>query len=527
MTAKLRRLPKGISSFEVLRKGDYIYVDKTEQIYHLIDQGQYYFLSRPRRFGKSLLISTLKELFEANRALFKGLWIDHSDYLWDAYPVINISFFKIMSGNAIELRLAITEQIDDIARNNKIDLSHFVFLEAKFAKLIEKLAEKNRVVVLIDEYDHAILRNITNLSVADECRQVLQSFYGVLKDVDKYLRFVFITGVSKFIRTSIFSGLNNLDDITMDKAGATLLGYTHSELLENFKQHIAHSAHELTISSPEVITQMTEWYDGYQFSQFTEIKNESAKVYNPYSVLLFLSKSIFGNYWFETGSPRFLLDLIKEQEFQPVTLNDIRLRDSELGNFQIDRISLPVLLYQTGYLTIQSYNPSSRIYTLKMPNKEVEVSFLEQVLSLITDVRAVTVDTCLVGAEQALNQDNIDSFCLSLQTFFAAIPLLLHSRFENYYQSIIFVILKLSGFITLVEEQTNLGRIDLVMQTSSTIFIMEFKTRGSAQEALKQIEDRQYAQKYLLSSKKIILVGIFIDVEKPNITDWVVKEIAH
>jgi len=508
-----------------LREGNYLYVDKTEHIYNLVTQGSYYFLSRPRRFGKSLLLSTFKALFEGQRKLFEGLWIDSSDYEWKEYPVLYLDFFEIARRGAENLELGLVERLHNIAEFHGINISTISTLEQKFATLIRKMSEKNPVVVLIDEYDHAILNNISDLVVADQCRKVLQNFYSVLKSVDVNLRFVFLTGVSKFAQTSIFSGLNNLRDLTMKEYTATLLGYTHQELLNNFEGYIQEAATKLKQNPKEIVSRMTEWYNGYQFSDVAEIDGQSVKVYNPWSVLSFFDENKFSNYWFATGSPSFLFEVMKQQDFLPIELNNIRASFAQLGTFEIDKISLPTLLYQTGYLTIQSYNPLNRMYILKMPNKEIEISFFEQLLSNITQAPAIAIDNCLTFIRQALNQDNIDLFCKTLQTFFAEMPSMMHSRFENYYQSIIFTITKMVGFDTRVEDQTNLGRIDMTIVTPKLIYIIELKTRGSAQDALAQIEEKQYAQKYLMSKKTIVLIGIFIDVEKRNIESWITKNI--
>ncbi len=523
MNHNIRRLPKGISDFAKLRQNNYLYVDKTKQIYNLIKGGEYYFLSRPRRFGKSLLVSTFKAIFEGKKELFEGLWIGSSDFQWEEHPVLHLSFFEIARGSAPEVHQGLIEHLDQLAYMHGADFSNITSLEKKFATLIKKMAEKNRVVVLIDEYDHAILNNISDLNAADQCRKVLQSFYGVLKDMDAYVRFVFLTGVTKFARTSIFSGLNNLEDLTMSENSATLLGYTYQELLDNFQDYIKKAAFKLKQSLPEIVDQMTEWYNGYQFSDCSDIDNQSVKVYNPWSVLLFLSENKLQNYWFSSGSPSFLFEIIKQQKFQPLELTNIKVRSSDIGNFQIDKISLPVLLYQTGYLTIEAYNQLNRIYTLKMPNKEVEISFFEQLLAIVTDVPAEITDSCLTFVRQALTQNNVDLLGLSLQTFFAQIPSMMHSHFENYYQSIIFAIIKTVGFETYVEDQTNLGRIDMTIITTDLIYIVELKTRGSTQEALEQIEGKQYTQKYLMSKKTIVLIGIFINVGKRNIESWVSK----
>jgi len=378
-------LPQGISDFGILRKENALYVDKTQHIYTIIKSGRYHFLSRPRRFGKSLLLSTLKEIFSGNKQIFNDLWINQSDYKWEEYPVLHLDFFAIARGGIKELQNGLQRRLQIIGSNFSIDLDPEAPLEEKFETLIRKMAQKNPVVVLIDEYDHAIINNLHDFNVANECRQVLQGFYGVLKSVDAHLRFVFLTGVTKFSKASIFSGLNNLNDLTMKEYAATLLGYTHQELLNNFESYIQKAAVKLNQNPAEIVSTMTEWYNGYQFSDAAEIDGQSVKVYNPWSVLSLFDENKFSNYWFQSGTPRFLIEVIQQQNFPPIELEKIKVLQSNIGNFQIDKISLPVLLYQTGYLTIESYNPLNRMYTLKMPNKEVEISFFEQLLGVITE----------------------------------------------------------------------------------------------------------------------------------------------
>ncbi len=380
MDKKLKLLPIGIATFDVLRREHFLYVDKTKQIYNLVTRGRYYFLSRPRRFGKSLLMSTLKALFEGKKELFEGLWISTSDYAWKEYAVIHLDFFEIARNSVEELELGLEERLHYIAKSYGIDIAAISTLEQKFATLIREMSKKNPVVVLIDEYDHAILNNISDLKAADECRKILQSFYGILKSLGEHLHFVFLTGVTKFAKTSIFSGLNNLNDLTMKESTAALLGYTHQELLDNFDEYIQSAATKLKQSPEELVATMTEWYDGYQFSDVAEIEGQSVKVYNPWSVLSFFEENKFSNYWFQSGSPRFLIDVIKRQQFQPIELNNLYVGQDQIGAFEIDKIFLPTLLYQTGYLTIEFFDSEDERYKLKIPNVEVERSLFKQLL---------------------------------------------------------------------------------------------------------------------------------------------------
>lgn len=516
--AKLKRLPKGIQSFAKLIEGDYIYVDKTKHIYDLITQGTYYFFSRPRRFGKSLLISTLAELFAGNRSLFKNLWIDTSDYTWTAHPIIELSFSALSHTSGSNLQADLIWKLEQIGKKYTIDLTHAPSLQTKFAYLIEQLARIEKVVILIDEYDYAILSNINDLNIATECQKVLRDFFAVIKDIDRHLKFVFLTGVSKFSKTAIFSGLNNLDDISLNTQGATILGYTHHELITYFADHIAQLAHQLHQSPDALVQQMITWYDGYQFSKHTEHE----KLFNPYSVLLFLSHGEFLDYWFETGTPRFLMDLIKAKQFPIMNLEHIEANAHELGTFEIDDISLKTILFQTGYLTIESYNATTHNYHLRFPNFEVESSFLKQVLKKLSSLPLSTINDFNVRLLQALKNEQVDLFCKLLQTFFADIPSTIHIPLERYYQTIIYVLAKILGLSSNVEVSTNIGRIDLVIEFPAILYIFEFKIKGSAQQAIHQIEEKQYAQKFKFDNKKVITVGILFNTKKKNIEEWLV-----
>lgn len=518
--AKFKRLPIGIQTFSTIIEEDYIYVDKTKHMYDLISTGSRYFFSRPRRFGKSLLVSTLAELFRGNRKLFKNLWIDGSDYQWSEHQVIELSFSALAHNTGQELQADLVWKVEQIAVVHGIDLSHAPSLQTKFYLLIEQLSKKAKVVLLIDEYDYPILSNINDIAVAKECRKVLQDFFAVIKDADRHLRFVFLTGVSKFSKTAVFSGLNNLQDISLSLTGATLLGYTHSELVNNFRPYLEKSAQKNNSTVENVLEQMADWYDGYRFGEF----NDEYKVFNPFSVLLFLSEGKFLDYWFETGTPTFLMDLIKTKQFPVLQLDDIKATVQELGTFEVDDIPLKTILYQTGYLTVESYNSETENYTLDFPNFEVRSSFLKRLLLKISSSSLSTINDYATRLLAALASENVDLFCRLLQTFFADIPSGVHIPLERYYQTIMYVMVKVLGLKTHVEVSTNIGRIDFTIELPSLVYIFECKIQGSAQAALAQIEEKKYAQKFELSGKKIICVGIFFDTEKRNVQDWVVKE---
>ena len=393
MSNQKKGLPIGIQSFKRLIEENFIYIDKTSYIRDLTSQGLYYFLSRPRRFGKTLLSTTLEQLFEGNKKLFKSLAIDSTDYAWDYYPVIYISFATMAPKSADILRQALDEELSDIAARYGVTLEPAATLGRKLKSLIIKLAKKNRVVLLIDEYDAAILKNIDNFTVADACREVLSEFFSALKDgkVDEYLRFVFITGIIKFSKTAILSCLNNLQYLSLDHRAAHLLGYTSDEILVNYKEYLAAISQETDQSLDEILEHIRFWYNGYTFVDPESVAD--AKVYNPYSVMLYLQNKTFDNYWFDTGTPTFLMELLKSQGYPVTTIAGAKIHKSKTKSYAINKIKLIPLLWQAGYLTIDSYNKATKNFTLVFPNEEVRVSFFEYVMENLADV-----DTALLSS---------------------------------------------------------------------------------------------------------------------------------
>lgn len=517
----MKKLPLGIQSFEKMIEHNNVYVDKTQYIYDLINNGSYYFLARPRRFGKSLLLSTLEQLFSNNRVLFQGLWINSSDYEWKAYPVILLSMGGLEYGSGALLRNSLMWQLQELGKKQRIDLKEAPSPQARLKILVEHLyAAGNPVVLLIDEYDYPINNNLTNPVVAEECRTVLRSFYAMIKELDPYLHFVLITGVSRFTQTSIFSGLNNLTDISFNGRFAALLGYTFQELSLFFSEHVNQLSLKKKQSWSDTLEAIELWYNGYQFSGDQEVK-----VHNPFSVLSCLNDKEFENYWFRTGTPSFLLQIIKTKQFSPLDFQNISLSRYEIDQMDIEHISLKTLLLQTGYLTIKSYDPETQNYQLVFPNREVQISFFSYLLNMISSFEINVISDFARNLTHALLEDNLERFFLLLQTFFADIPSGIQiPNQEKYYQSILFVLTKLLGISVEAEVMTNIGRIDMVIQTPNHIYIFEFKVNKSAEEALAQIEEKRYCQKYLTSSKQIVLVGASFSLHDRNIIEWAVKD---
>ncbi len=511
----MKKLPIDVSTFKTMVDYNYLYVDKTKYIYNIVTQGRYYFLSRPRRFGKSLLISTLKELFLGNKELFKDLWIYKSNYTWDTHPVIHLDFSVIAHETVPELKLSLSWNLKKIAEKYEISISKAPTPQDKFSTLIEKLAEKNRVVILVDEYDKPLLDHIKDVKRAEVQREFLKTFYDVLKGMDDHLHAIFVTGVSKFSKTSIFSGINNLNDISLDKEAAQLLGYTQEEIDSYFPDYINEVAQEQNIQAQEVLHIMKQWYNGYRFSE------EETKVYNPFSILYYLYKKKLANYWFASGTPSFLINLFKNQYQALPDLQEAEISADSLGTFNLSNIPLVPLLFQAGYLTITDYNPVSRNYKLGYPNLEVEESLKKHIVAALSETNPVTVDTTLFKLSTVLYENNIDAFCSHLQALFAHIPYTLHIDKESYYHSLLQLIFSLLPLESYSEVLTDKGRIDSVAITKTHVYIFELKFNTDAGNALKQIKEQKYYERYMLTNKHIVLVGLsFKKKQKKLALNW-------
>jgi len=512
----MKRLPIGIQTFSEIINENYCYVDKTRIIYELINNGKYFFLSRPRRFGKSLLIDTLKDLFEGREELFKGLWLENK-WLWNKkYPAIKISFGGGVR-NTDELDIVIKNQFKNIYEDYELKDYEITLSNVMFLSLIRKLYKEynSQVVILIDEYDKPILDNITDKDKATAIREDLKDLYSVLKEADSYIKFCFITGVSKFSKVSLFSGLNNLWDITLDERFATICGYTQNDLETVFMEYLVGVDLE----------KVKLWYNGYSWL--------GEGVYNPFDILLFLGSASreFKNYWFETGSPTFLLKLLKERKYYLPELERIRAGESLIGSFDVDCIESAALLFQTGYLTIKGKRQTgAKIeYELTYPNLEVKSS-LNDYLLFYLNKDAQTKENTQSNVYDAIEKLNFESLKDAFFRLFAAIPYEWYiknelDKYEGYYASIFYAVFASLGYDLRVEESTNHGRIDMVIKTDKVVIIFEFKVIDKESEqntALEQIKDKRYYEKYLNSGKDIYLVGIEFSKSERNIVrfDW-------
>ena len=493
----MKHLPIGLQSIEDIITQGFTYVDKTGILYDLVKIKGYYFLSRPRRFGKSLTCSTLEAIFQGRKELFEGLAISQTNYDWKKYPVIRFDFSGIDHETPTELRVAILELINEMAEQNQVIIKSKL-LKSAFRQLVIELANKfGPVVIIIDEYDKPILDHINNKEMSTKIRDLLKSFYGVLKDkeVDANLRFLFITGVSKFSKVSIFSEMNNLKDLTMDERTATLCGYTQTELESVFAEHIQAFAVRTNKSKAEMLAELKNWYNGFQFSK------NGPKVYNPFSILNSLQDKDFANYWFSSGTPTFIMKFIENNPEKVKTLIMLeaqKLAASELESFSFESYfeNMIVLFLQAGYLTISDYNRDSNNYSLCYPNYEIRLSMTEQILKFIAHVELAQFGGFIDRLRKSLLNDDINAFCVAMKDFFVLIPHTVIINLEKYYQGIFFTITKLIGAKIIVEDATNIGFIDAVLEGKNNIYVIEFKRGKTPDEALKQIEDKEYFKKF-------------------------------
>ena len=515
----MKKLPVGIQTFSELIENEYLYVDKTRHIHGLFaDGGKYYFLSRPRRFGKSLLISTLSELFSGNKELFKDLWI-YDKTEWPAHPVIHIDFTNIEYENSELLKQSLVETLDAIAADHGLQLTS-VSYKTRFGELIKKMSggETGKVVILVDEYDKPITDQIEKKETAEANRNILANFYGVIKGTDKYLKFVFLTGVSKFSKVSVFSGLNNLRDITLSEEFSTLLGYTQDELPRYFDAHISNLAEKMGEEKNRLLDKIKEWYNGYSW-------DGNNFVYNPFSILNLFNEKSFDNYWFSTGTPTFLLKLIKQQPYVLPELEQWPVSSYAFDSYDIAHVDIVPLLFQTGYLTIKqiTIKEDTNRYRLDYPNREVRDSFLVYLLQEFTRRNKMFGIQIRDRINGALEKDDIAGFFEEMKTLFASIPYQIFiGKKEAYYHTVVYLVLKLAGAQISAEDSTNIGRMDAVLETGKKIYIMEFKM-GSEHDALNQVKEKKYHEKYRGRGKDIVLVGIGFDEEKKNIAGYVLE----
>ena len=512
------KYPIGIQQFEEIRTGGWVYVDKTAQVYNLAKEGKYFFLSRPRRFGKSLLLSTLQAYFEGKKHLFEGLAIECLETEWNTHPVLHLDlnakpFTKLQDlYDLLNAQLYIYEQqYESVA----IDTS----IEGRFRALIRaaKLKTGRNVVVLVDEYDKPMLQAIGNEALQTDFRNALKAFYGVLKSADGDLRFAMLTGVTKFSKVSVFSDLNNLEDISMMPQYHDICGISEKELHATFDAEVEKLAQANEQTKEEAFLELQKRYDGYHFCANTP------GMYNPFSVLLTLKNANYGSYWFSTGTPTYLVELMKEVDLNPKELSGYEADASELDSIQI-KVDNPIaILYQSGYLTIKEYNPEFNVYVLDYPNEEVKEGFIKFLMPYYTYSKASVHSTVISKFVMSLRKGDAERFMQLMQSLMADIPYELVRDLENHYQNVIYIITKLMGLYIQAEYRTSRGRIDLLIGTDKYVYIIELKLDGSAEEALAQINAKDYALPFTIGEREVVKIGANVTSETRNLDKWIIE----
>ena len=511
--------PVGIQSFEKIREGGYCYIDKTSLIYSLIKSGQYYFLSRPRRFGKSLLISTLEAYFLGKKELFKGLAMEGLEKDWTTHPVLHLDLntqkydTPEALNNVLEENLNYWESLYGASESE-------IGVARRFNGIIRRAAEKagQKVVVLVDEYDKPMLQAIGNEPLLTDYRNTLKAFYGALKSNDKYLRFALLTGVTKFSKVSVFSDLNNLMDISLSNRFANICGITENELYRNLEEDIRLLAEANGMNETEARQTLKEWYDGYHFAENTE------DIYNPFSLLNTLAEMKFGSYWFETGTPTFLVELLQRSKYDLHRLTEEMATADSLGGIDTMETNPVPILYQSGYLTIKGFDKEFRTYELGFPNKEVEEGFTKFLLPNYASLSSGNPSFEISSFVREVRGGNIDAFMRRLQSFFADTPYELARDLERHYQNVLFIVFKLLGFYTRAEYRTSNGRIDMVVKTDRYIYVMEFKLDGTAEEAIRQINEKGYAAPFTSDGRTLYKIGVNFSNAIRGIERWIVEE---
>ena len=516
----MQKLPIGIQSFEKLRTDGYSYIDKTASLFELVKNNGYYFLSRPRRFGKSLLLSTLKAYFQGKRELFEGLAVSELEQEWETYPVLyidlNVGLYTSNEGlwEALNSNLSFLEKTYDTTKETNDNAQ-------RFRDLIWTLATKTgkKVVILVDEYDKPLIEAIDDEPLQQEFRSMLKAFYGNLKTCDEYIRFAMLTGVSKFSKISLFSDLNNLQDISLDERYADICGLTAEEIEHTLSEHLEAFAQKEGTSKADIMEQMRKMYDGYHFSE-----NTSKDIYNPFSVLNALSERTFRNYWFSTGTPSFLIKLLQNGEYDLQDFSNGDLLASDLAAKESLRQEPLAMFYQTGYLTIKGYDKELELFRLGFPNREVEQSFLKFLLPRYTGNTDNRSSAFIGYFVQELRKGDIESFLSRMKSLFANTPYELVRDLENHYQTVMFTICRLMGYYTKAEYHTSSGRIDMVVKANQFTYVFEFKFNKTAEEALAQIDTKEYALPFQAEGQKVFKVGVNFSKETRNIDDFIWKE---
>ncbi len=515
-----RLYPLGIQTFSEIRRRDMLYVDKTEYVYRMASSGKFFFLSRPRRFGKSLLVSTFQSYFEGRKELFKGLAIEKLEHEWTEYPVLH---FDMSGGKHLDKEQLNRYLLSVLTENeNRFGIkADAIDPNIRLMNLIKSLYQQTgkQVVVLIDEYDAPLLDVAHQDDNLIELRYIMRNFYSPLKLSEPYLRFVFLTGITKFSQLSIFSELNNIKNISMDEPYSGICGITKDELLTQMSEDIDALAKKMSLTREETIEKLKENYDGYHFTW------PSPDVFNPFSLLNCFADGKTKAYWFGSGTPTYLINMLRKFNVLPTRITKMYAKASSFDAPTENMTTITPLLYQSGYLTIKDYEPMSEIYTLDIPNKEIKVGLFESLLpNYLEGTFAEAGDVTIARMSVLIRQNDMDGAIRLLQTFFETVPYCNNTNYEGHYQQVLFIIFSLlTHFLVDVEIHTPNGRVDIVMLTHTHLYIIELKLNKDAKTAMQQINLKDYAQRFALCGKPVIKVGINFNAKSGQIEDWMIE----
>lgn len=508
----MKKYPIGIQDFAKIREEEYLYIDKTRQIFELAQSGNYFFLSRPRRFGKSLLLSTLKYMFQGRRELFSGLWVDREiEYDWASHPVVYFSFSS--SGyKDIGLEAALTRLLEEAAAVNNIKLKK-EGLSGRFQELIQTLGGgAKKLVLLIDEYDKPLVDYVEDIAQAETNRDILKNFFSVIKDSDRFIRFFLITGVSKFSKVSLFSDLNHLEDLTINPLSSSLVGYTQAELEENFAEEITQIAEETGKDRKETLQNIRLWYNGYRWWG-------SETLYNPFSILNLMKSHIFRNHWWDSGTPTFLLKLLRK-EFH-YDMSEIAGGSALFDSYTFENMDWRSLMFQTGYLTIKKYDSEWEVYTLGYPNREVKDSMFQYLLAEFRGGSSVDTKPLYANIHRALDKQDMPRLMNLIDTLFSTIPhQLFDEKREGFFHAVLHLTFQGLGLLTHSEVSTSKGRVDTVVHSKAGVYVMEFKLDAPAEEALTQIREKRYGSAWLDGKTSVMAVGISFSSKTRSVAGW-------
>ena len=506
----MKKYPIGIQDFKKLREDGYLYVDKTKQIYELISSGAYFFLSRPRRFGKSLLLSTLKYLFKGESQIFEDLWIADKLPL-PASPVLHFSF-STLGYKDLGLERALNQAINIQAESFGLTLTR-EGIGPRFQELMQKLGSgEQKVVLLIDEYDKPLVDYIDDIGKAEVNREILKNFFSVIKDSDPFIRFFLITGVSKFSKVSLFSDLNHLEDLTLSRYASTLTGFTQQEGNDYFGEEITAMAEEQGQTYEQLSAQIKSWYNGYRWAG-------NQRLYNPFSILNFIKQRQFRNYWWNTGTPTFLIKLLR-QGFH-YELENQEVGSTTFESYTLENLEWKSLCFQTGYLTIRDYSEEYEVYVLDYPNREVKDSMFQHLLGAFREGSSTHTRPLYAGIKQALDAYDMPRLMELINILFSTIPYqLFNQKQEKFFHAVLHLTFQGMGLLTQSEVSTSKGRVDTVVHSKSHVYVIEIKLDGSAASALQQIKTQRYGDPYLEQEKEVIALGVNFSSESREVVEW-------